>query len=258
MKHTSRATYLSPTVWRTVWHCCNSTHLLTVTEIPWKHQYDWCLSLLIASLFFFFFLPQTTPVHERNLEMKTQPIETTIWRHESALLQGFSTFGEWLKTTFTQICTQAALTSELWLSLFSFFWLCLRLSLFYQTALWHTEHLALCALHIIFMQKMKVDSMPSSVTPCGNPAESWLNECIVGRLDLTQWYHGTEDSHLWFSACCLAACARSLFFFIIILIERGPTAASNTYPHSNIYPCRIQLPFAFPSRFHSSKTLKQL
>lgn len=156
------------------------------------------------TLFFFFSSPPN------NSCSWTQPWnEKTTQRNHSLTsrvcspLRLLCFFGEWLKTTFTQLCTLVALTSEFWLSFYSFILLSLRLSLFHQTASWHTEHLvlcALCALHLIFIQKMKVDRMPSSITPCENPAESWLNGCIVGRLDMTQWYHSTEDSNLWIFA----------------------------------------------------------
>lgn len=149
-------------------------------------------------LFSFFFPKQLVP-EPRN--EKRRPIETSFWRHSSALPQRLLCF-RWMTEDYLHSVMHTG-GFDVWILTFPsppFVWLRLRLSLFHQTASRHTEHLALCALHLIFIQKMKVDSMPSSVTPCGNPAEPWLSGCIVGSLDLTRRYHSAEDSNLWFSA----------------------------------------------------------
>lgn len=43
----------------------------------------------------------------------------------------------------------------------------------------------------------------------------------------TQWYHSTEDANLWYSRLPTSVCF--LFFFIIILIQKDPTASCIQY-----------------------------
>ncbi len=156
--------------------------------------------------------------------------------------------------------------SQLWrlyfdlLASFSFVWLCLCLSLFHQTALQHSEPLALCALRLIFMWSMKADGMPSSQTPCEEPVESCLNICSVGKLDLTPSDIIGQKMQI-FDTLPLASLHLSVFYSSSLLFSFKRTlqqAATNMVWRANIYPCRIQLRFSFLSHYHSSKTLKLL
>lgn len=117
-----------------VWHSLLLLDKTTCTVYLHSRQ-DWnpqkasgwwmFLSPDCLTLFFFFFSPppQTTPRPECSPVMKRQHVETTltlIWRHDPVLLEVFSISGKCLKTTFSQLCRQSALTSVFWLFLFPF------------------------------------------------------------------------------------------------------------------------------------------
>lgn len=209
---------------------------------------------------FFLFFPNNSYRPECSLVMKWQHIAPTlalIRRRSLCAARSLRCSLRRLKTAFFLNYADGHRWRLYFDSSSSLFWLRLRLSLFPQTSLQHSEPLAVSALHLIFIWNMKAHGMLSSQTPCEKPAESWLDIYSFGsRGSDTEWDHSADDANLWSAASRLPP---SLLFSFKSALQQ---AASNMGRRSNIYPCRIQLrfslfAFSFP-RSHSSKTLKPL
>lgn len=254
-----RRHYLFPTEWRTVcdtafasWQ--NNLHSVSVFSHKDRNPQKaagWLMLLSADCLALLFSLPQTTLRPECSLVMKRQTIETVltlIWHHDCATPRFFS-----FHYLFSKLRGQSALTSAFRLALFLF-----PLSVC-QTALQHSEFLALYALHLIFIWGLKARGMPSSPTPCEEPVESWLNVCSVGRLDLTHSDIIAQRMQIFDALRLSVFYSSSLLFSFKRALQQ---AASNKRRRSNIYPRQNSITvfprLPFLSRSHSPKTLKDL